>query len=178
MTDSKRIQHRQLEASRRELVSMTSEIEHYGYCFTDDQLTQMHKAKHALQNLIDALEGHKLHLTSEKFYRIATYLDIAHAPSGTWFIVTKQITVNAGCGDVIIPRLWKCRKITSNLNPYPGNLSKEPFTAFTAPPKFMHNELAPWGGMFRLLPPTVTISNDGSSEYDWNAFSPLSIITD
>ena len=56
-TENKRIQQRQLDASRRELHSMTSEIETYGECFTGPQLLAMRKTMRALKELIAALEA-------------------------------------------------------------------------------------------------------------------------
>lgn len=50
------IQIRQLDASRRELVSMVSEIEHYGMSFSYKQLLAMRKTMRALKALIAALE--------------------------------------------------------------------------------------------------------------------------
>lgn len=51
------ITQRQLDASRRELYSMTSEIENYGEMFSGPQLTAMRDAMRALRKLIAALEG-------------------------------------------------------------------------------------------------------------------------
>jgi len=51
-----RIQQRQLDASRRELHSMISEIEHYGEEFTGPQLLAMRETMRALKKLINALE--------------------------------------------------------------------------------------------------------------------------
>lgn len=53
---TKHIQQRQLDASRRELHSMTSEIEHYGESFTGPQLIAMRKVMRALKELIKSLE--------------------------------------------------------------------------------------------------------------------------
>lgn len=50
------IRQRQLDASRRELFSMTSEIEHYGSSFTRPQLLAMRKTMRALKELIATLE--------------------------------------------------------------------------------------------------------------------------
>lgn len=51
------IVHRQLDASRRELHSMTSEIEHYGEEFSGPQLLAMRDTMRALKKLIEALEA-------------------------------------------------------------------------------------------------------------------------
>lgn len=51
------IQLRQLDASRRELHSMISEIEHYGMNFSRPQLLAMRKTMRALKELIAALEN-------------------------------------------------------------------------------------------------------------------------
>lgn len=50
------IQQRQLDASRRELFSMVSEIEHYGTKFTGPQIVAARNVMRALQKLIRALE--------------------------------------------------------------------------------------------------------------------------
>lgn len=52
-----RIQQRQLDASRRELHSMTSEIKHYGEEFTGPQLLAMRATMRALKKLIRSLEA-------------------------------------------------------------------------------------------------------------------------
>lgn len=51
-----RIQQRQLDASRRELHSMISEVEHYGAEFTGPQLLAMRQTMRALKKLIATLE--------------------------------------------------------------------------------------------------------------------------
>jgi hypothetical protein len=55
-TKTNAIQLRQLDASRRELHSMVSEIEHYGDSFTGPQLLAMRETMRALKKLIAALE--------------------------------------------------------------------------------------------------------------------------
>ena len=54
--ENHRIQQRQLDASRREMYSMVSEIEHYGHAFTGPQLNAMRKVMRGLRELIIALE--------------------------------------------------------------------------------------------------------------------------
>lgn len=55
-TESNSITQRQLDASRRELYSMTSEIDHYGDQFSGPQLLAMRDVMRALRNLIATLE--------------------------------------------------------------------------------------------------------------------------
>lgn len=52
-----RIQQRQLDASRRELYTMVSEVEHYGAEFTGPQLRAMRRTMRALKALIATLEN-------------------------------------------------------------------------------------------------------------------------
>lgn len=56
MSHMMQIQRRQLEASKRELYSMVSEIEHYGHLFTGPQLVAMRTVMRGLRVLIRKLE--------------------------------------------------------------------------------------------------------------------------